>query len=177
MRLFISIQVPPHVIEEIVRIQKILTSQNLFVGTLIKPEQLHSTLLFLGNVEVEQLPEIIQKLETIRYTEFTASLNSLKANSWKYPHVLWLTLCSPALHELARIIHVCLDYKEEHAFRAHITLFRIKKIFDKQKLQELLQNSSVQQKTWIVTKFTLQQSELHSEGARYTCLHVFYLEN
>ncbi len=175
MRLFVSIQLPEPVIEQIIRIEKVLLSQDLFIGTRVKPEQLHSTLLFLGNKDEQELSEIIQKLATIKYSQFIASLGTLEVNSWRHPHVLWLTLCSPLLHELTHLIHTCLGYQEERAFKPHITLFRLKKILATQKLQEIIHTITIEQNTWIVTEFTLQQSELHTKGTRYTVLESFKL--
>lgn len=175
MRLFASIELPKHIKDELVRIQKHLGT-NLFQGKLIPPENFHITLAFFGSVDTKETALISTQLATISYPVFKIHLQAVELNKPSNPHVLWITLDAPLLAPLAQLIFEKLpDYKEERSFHGHITIARIKKVINKQKFNDIIATTSVQPLTWEVRAFELRESETVPGGPVYTTIGTYAL--
>jgi RNA 2',3'-cyclic 3'-phosphodiesterase len=165
MRLFVSIIPPAEILQELVRLQKILPP---FSGTHVKSENLHCTLAFLGSVEDSDLPAIITTFSTISYPSFPLRLSSLGLNSPRKPHVIWAALDAPLAVPLALKLSTLFNLTEKRAFSGHITLARIKKS-DKSIAQDLAQ-IEVAPLTWQATQLYLQASDTLPEGPVYSTI-------
>ena len=147
MRLFISINFPQEVIKYISLLQKQLEAKNLFEGKLIKPEQLHLTLQFIGDVPEEKASEIQQTLQAINMPPFKVCLGSLGVfPAQDHIRIIWLDLKGQELTMLAHQIHQALKPLvdlEERPFVGHITIARVKKVKNTQELQDYLKRSGV----------------------------------
>lgn len=176
MRLFVSIELQPEIIQEIIRIQKELKKLNLFEGTYVRPENLHITLAFFGSVEDEKIPIIHERLSSLLLPACDIHLTGLGVNSLSRPHVLWITIDSPLLYNLAHAIgELFPEYAEQRAFNAHITIARMKKVFSKQQLREFLTALPIAQLRWQTGEFSLWQSETFPEGPVYTLIAQYPL--
>ena len=86
MRVFISIGLPEKVKKKIKKVQKELERQHLFIGNFIKPENLHLTLKFLGEISEEKTEEVVKKLREIDYGKINAKdRKSTRLNSSHIP--------------------------------------------------------------------------------------------
>lgn len=175
-RLFVSIELPQAVLEEIIRLQKEIKQLNLFEGTYVRPENLHITLAFFGPVEAEKIPLVHERLASISFPVHAIKLMQLGVNSLSRPHVLWITLDSPLLSSLAQAISALFpEYQEQRPFNGHITIARMKKVKDKNLLHETLTTVPVSPHEWQAYAFSLWESQTLPEGPVYTLLGTFTL--
>lgn len=97
-------------------------------GRKLVPENLHITLVFLGNVADEIAAEVQKQASTIRGTPIDLSFDEL--DYWRRPRVLCLT-CRRQPHHLYSLVNALVGMVEQfpirldkRAYRAHITLAR-----------------------------------------------------
>lgn len=174
MRLFVSIDLPQGIIEEAVRLQKLIKKNELFEGTWVLPEHLHITLAFFGSVSDTRAAIVAEQLATIACPPALITLEELQLNSPSKPHVLWIAVASPPLNQLAQAIHQLFpEYQEQRPFKGHITVARIKKVPNKQRLKMFVEETTVTKLSWETRSFSLWQSETFSEGPVYTHLATY----
>lgn len=178
-RLFIAIPV----VEEVkIRLKSLLQELNE-TGADLKPvsvENLHFTLKFLGNVDEENIPEMIQKLTAISFKPFTISLQGVGFfPSVDRINVLWVGMNSPELIFLLKEVNQTLNYirQEEREDVPHLTIARVKSGKNKEKLQQLVQKyKNTLFGEMMVDKIILFESELGKEGPKYESLQDFSLQ-
>src|SRR4030042_1392569 len=87
MRLFVAVPVPGALKERLTGLCGELRQDGLAP---VKPENMHLTLNFLGEVEEGKLSEITQKLEAVRFASFACSLKGLGVfPDEHYVRVVW----------------------------------------------------------------------------------------
>ena len=181
MRLFVAIEIAPEIRE---RIADFVSSikPSLTNVRWSRPEGLHITLKFLGNVSDEKLAAIKTQLQTIKASQFSLTVRDTGVfPNAKSPRVLWLGLdAPPALAQLASQVDAALDSlgfeREKRAFTPHITLARFKDRGGKINVNAAL--SSVPKAgfgTMTATEFHLYESKLSPQGSRYSKLASFPL--
>ncbi len=150
----------------------------------VKPEAMHLTLKFLGNIAVEQRNDITQALEqmTQEISAFTVQMRSLGCfPTVQRPRILWMgcddveqKLASLQQH-IAKALLPLHGMTEQQAFRPHITLGRFR---GKQQPQtsSLAKYRDYTFGSMLVDEVHLFQSELHRQGARYSSLFVSPLD-
>ncbi len=176
MRLFICIELPEQIKQELVRIQQELKKLNLFSGTYVAPDNLHVTMLFLGHLDQEAYPPLLEQLKKVTASPFNLTLGTLAVPNWSDPKVLWVDTPSEELTTLYNNICTQLTISEKRPFSGHCTLARIKKVSDKNELKKALATLQVKPLSWHATTFTLMDSQTHPTGPEYTSLHRFRLE-
>ena len=177
-RLFIAIPVA----EEIKKRLKPLLRELREMGAdlkLVSVENIHFTLKFLGDVDEENIPEMIQKLTAISFKPFTISLQGVGVfPSAERINVLWVGMNSPKLISLMKKINFTLNYirQEEREEVPHLTIARVKSGKNKEKLQQLVE---IYKNTFfgemMVEKIVLYESELGKEGPKYRVVKEFEL--
>jgi 2'-5' RNA ligase len=181
MRAFIAIKLPAQTKDALGRIQNKLKTA-LPELNWVKPENLHLSLKFLGEINEAQAKEAQKLIALAAKTTgaFEINLNLLGVFPGQPPRVIWAgTNQTPLkLIQLAQAVEKeCLKLKttaEHRPFQAHITLGRIKNPIHQALLQETLQTQ--QQKiskinlSFKVQGVTLFQSVLSAEGATYNIL-------
>lgn len=152
-----------------------------------KPEQLHLTLRFLGDVSAERLPELTQALghALAGVAPFTLHLHGCGVfPSPRAPRVLWLGLEGnlPALHDLRRRVSEAVvgfgDHAETHAFHPHLTLGRANRpdAAMARALQTFLADAAPRPPCpWEVGEVRLMRSQLRPSGAEHSELAGFSL--
>ncbi|MDP2939364.1 MAG: RNA 2',3'-cyclic phosphodiesterase [Candidatus Omnitrophota bacterium] len=180
IRSFIAIELSPENQEKISQIQRELKSSGADVKW-VKPENIHLTLKFLGNVETSQIEIIFQILKDIaaNFERFSFELNELgvfpKISS---PRVIWFNCQEPTgiIAEIVLSLEEKLEKlgfaKEEREFTPHITIGRIRSsrgmihLIDKLK-QTKISSPIIQE----VDKLTLFKSTLTPSGPIYEVLN------
>ncbi|HAA04117.1 MAG TPA: RNA 2',3'-cyclic phosphodiesterase [Syntrophobacteraceae bacterium] len=146
----------------------------------IKPESIHLTLKFLGNIANEQAAEIQALLLKVAAVNAPLRLQPMGCGAFpsiKQMRVVWVGL-QGAVEELLKLQKsveealVPLGFApEDRPYRAHLTLGRVKGRRHLQLLQEaVLRRQGFQTEAFDVTEVVLYRSELRPEGARYTAL-------
>ena len=171
MRLFLAIELPDTIKDELITIQSHLKNLNLFEATYVSRENLHITLLFLGYGDLSYLGEITQKIDSLQYQTFTLHLQVLEVPNWSPPRLLWVTVPSFHVQELHQRCLPLLSYTPtKKTFTGHITLARIKQVHNKALLRKVLATTSIKPLSWNVTSIILMQSQTLQTGPVYTVL-------
>lgn len=171
-RLFIAVDMPQTVIDEIIRIQSYLKKGDLFRGSYTRADSSHITIKFLGNVLDKIIPEIDLKLRGIQFPKMHAQLCNVDVFvARSHIKILYLNVMCPQLAELAKQLDTALTSwydSEKRPFVAHITLARIKDIHDSEQLLEEIKRFQVNNLEFLIDHFVLKQSVLTPQGSEYT---------
>lgn len=182
MRAFVAIEMPPHIIESLGALSGRLRASGARV-TWVRPENMHLTLRFLGDVG----EDAIQRMKAILsdacrgMTPFPISVNGTGAfPSVRRPNVIWagvepveggLATAQLAAESAARAIGLP---PEDKPFRPHLTLARIK---DPQAAQALMTRLEHEQGfdagEFTVSNVSLFSSQLTPRGPIYARLEEF----
>jgi 2'-5' RNA ligase len=173
MRLFISVDIPDEVKEEILKIQKEI--KDLGRLSLSPKENIHITLKFLGEAEPDKITEI---LDTINFKDFSVTSDRFGFfPNDNYISVIWLGFKEDnELKDLQKEIDEKLSilFRQEKNFITHATIARVKSIpFENKGKIKLLKERKVPNITFKVSSFKLMNSTLASEGPVYDVLKEF----
>ena len=129
MRVFIAINLPEEVKQELEKVkQEIIDSfpqgEGDRVGKWVKKENLHITLLFIGEVKDEKISEICDRVKTAvaQWQSFEVKINKVcyDAVSGGVPRLIWAEL------EKNKDLECIASSLGNKNFKGHITLARIK---------------------------------------------------
>lgn len=189
LRLFVAIPIPTEVRESLREAQtklKAVLSAGSTAWT--KPDNMHLTLRFLGEVAAVSVPEICRRLRESLSGFSAMELFCERLGCFphpRYPRVVWAWVHDqaderlPELHR--RIDHAVAVFAERPAearFVGHITLARpklIKRAGAEKLFRYLDESVSTRFGTWRAEAVALIRSELSAQGSRYTTLDVFPL--
>lgn len=180
-RLFIAAPLPLLVHQELQRIANLLKKNNSCQGTYTNIHDAHVTLQFLGSIAEQDIAPIDAALQTITYQKCFASLDSVGSFT-RHGHVaiIYVDILSPSLSRLAQRIQQAIEpwlaKKEKQSFVAHVTLLRVKKIQDQQKLQSFLKDTMVNHSEFTIDSFDLMESTLLPEGPVHTIIKRYTLK-
>jgi 2'-5' RNA ligase len=172
MRLFVSVPVPDGLKAKLAILGKELEQDDV---SIVKPENMHLTLKFLGEVDEAGIADVEKRLRAVRFGAFGCELRSVGV----FPNerdvkVVWVGCESGGkLETLAKDVAGALSGfgKEGERFSAHLTIARVKKRID---LSAFLQkhNGDVFG-SFKVERFHLMQSVLKPAGPEYSVLADF----
>ncbi|MBU0508112.1 RNA 2',3'-cyclic phosphodiesterase [bacterium] len=149
----------------------------------VEPRGMHLTLKFLGEIEESRLTEIETALRgaCAGIVSFTIRLKGTGVfPNPKRPHIFWAGIEAPAeLLDLQSRIDTAMQRsgfdKDDHPFRPHLTLARIKDPAGKNRMTEAFLNFKLESESSVVREVLLMRSHLSREGARYEALRRFQL--
>ena len=179
MRCFIAIELSQETTDVLRRIQDEL-KQSIHGVKWVKPDNIHLTLKFIGDVEKETLEQIkdIMTQAASQTEPFKIKLSSAGAfPTPERPRVIWIGIeegkkesadITGSIEE--KLIPLGIE-KEDRAFHPHLTLARVKFLKDKSSVKNALTSLKVPQIEMTAEKITLFQSTLSREGAIYSVLH------
>ncbi|MGC9324750.1 MAG: RNA 2',3'-cyclic phosphodiesterase [Desulfomonilia bacterium] len=173
IRTFIALPIPVEIKEKLRSAVSLLSEKNTGVKW-VRPEGMHITLKFLGDIEEARIPELSRDLDAV--TEEFSPISLYFSGygvfpTWKRARVIWAGLAGD-IENLARlsasIDRMCARHDipaEMRAFSAHITLGRRKVPSVVDLGIELIDGE------FTSYEVLLYKSELLRTGARYTVLH------
>jgi len=187
VRLFVALEIPAAVrdnlaaqIKELRDLPAPLADKRL---RWVRPENLHVTLKFIGEVEAAKLDGIRSALAAIGL-DAPIGLDFRGLGFFpdeKYPRVLWVGLNATGnLAVLAREVDRALEgqgiARDERAFTPHLTLARFEPRGLHEKMRTAIQKNSEREfGAFEAREFHLIQSKLKPSGAEYTFLAAFPL--
>ncbi len=137
----------------------------------VRPENLHITLSFLGNVDSETEQQLIERTARIDASAFTITFTQL--HFWRKPKILCLLSQQPPplsmlflVQQLAEIGEICGLKTEDRPYKPHITLAR------KARRAYPLQFKPI---VWSAESFCLVESTSTVNGVSYRVLHTWKL--
>ncbi len=177
MRLFIAIEIPEDVKRGIAAIQERLRKSGADAAW-TRPEGIHLTLKFLGEVAEAKIPDIKAAMSGAVQGTANFRLEVEGAGAFpnsKSPRVLWLGIRGgvervAALHAAMEEAMVKLEFApEDRAFSPHLTLARIKYLRPRFSWQQAIEGiRDVKLGGIEVAAVSLMKSELKPSGAVYT---------
>ncbi|KPK97044.1 MAG: hypothetical protein AMJ95_11240 [Omnitrophica WOR_2 bacterium SM23_72] len=185
MRTFIAIELPEEIKESLARLQDRLKQSQADVKW-VKPQNIHLTLKFLGEINEEQLEKITRALEQVCLNRrcFQMCLSTVGAfPKVNFPRVIWVGVekgaseTSEIATDLEEKVSMVEVPKEKRPFSSHITIGRVRSNFNKDKLvNDLKTIGSLEGKEFAVTKLTLFKSTLTPTGPVYEALKTASLQ-
>ena len=145
-------------------------------------KNIHLTLSFLGDVLINDIPNIVQAVEkNISTAQFQLSISGMDVfPSSRSPKVLWLGIdkgidALKLLHEqVVRSVSEFKDNDENNTFIPHISIARIRRSHRKIDVLPLM-NSVYSPIDLEVNSISMYESKLLPEGAQYTIIKTFPL--
>jgi 2'-5' RNA ligase len=176
MRLFIAIELPDAIKAEIDRVQQQLKASGPSANW-TRPEGIHLTLKFLGEVPDTKAQEILQAMTAAAQGTGKLGLRVEGAGAFpnvKVPRVLWLGLSGDIekLSELQAAVEDAMEGlgfdREERRFSPHLTLARIKFPKPRDNWPARIEGiRNVNFGGFEADRLSLMKSELRREGAVY----------
>ncbi|MDZ7262356.1 MAG: RNA 2',3'-cyclic phosphodiesterase [candidate division KSB1 bacterium] len=183
IRTFIAIEIPSEVREKILEFQEELKKEPARVSW-VKPENIHLTLKFLGDVEEERIDQVAQIVEQAAegMTSFRIAIQGSGAfPNFKQPRVLWVggQDIDGKLLPLQKNIEAKLGElgfeKENKPYSIHLTLGRVKFPRGVEAVIEKMRRSDFSGGEFPVKELVIMKSELNPAGAIYTPLRKIKL--
>ncbi len=179
VRLFVACALPPPVRDALVAFATPLPGV-----AWTRPEQLHLTLRFLGDVEQPRIEALQERLQTVRVEPFLLPVSGLGAfPSKNAPRVLWAGVGSghPHLFQLRQrlddaLLAEGLDF-DVRTFHPHVTVARCTETAAGAAHHWLHLHREFSAPPFRVDSFALWSSELRPEGAVHTLVQRFPLAN
>lgn len=183
IRMFVALDISPDVRAALAAVQLQARSLRVRVGW-VRPENLHVTLAFLGDVPRDAIPAITQGLDVAVRTLAPFAFETAGV-SWfggGRPRVVWAGITSgpgaDCIGELAGAVRAAVRAggypdDEKSSFVAHITLGRLRPGGDPRPLMDFLQkrHSTTVFGNTQATGIGLMRSVLGSTGTEYSLLH------
>jgi 2'-5' RNA ligase len=176
MRTFIAIEIPPEINSALMDLQTELRRAGADVSW-TKPENLHLTLNFLGEVDEKRIVDVERACvsSAAEFQPFTLSLNDTGVfPNARQPKVLWAGLSGgieiviAIRNRLGDRLSLIGFKRDEKKFHPHLTVGRLK---SNKKVRELLALADAYRLpalSFLVTEIVLMKSELQPAGAKYT---------
>jgi 2'-5' RNA ligase len=179
MRLFIAIELPEEIKRGLAEVQQRLRDGGARASW-TRPEGIHLTLKFLGEVEAGKTSTIMQALETAVPGTGLLRLSVEGVSAFpnrKAPRVIWTGVAGDV--ERLSVLHGAIEdamegwgfERENRTFSPHLTLARVKFPKPRENWQQLIERiGAAKIGSFETDHINLMQSELHREGAVYTAL-------
>ena len=177
MRLFVGIELPKEIKDELFKVQKSVPS-NLAKINWVSKKNLHLTLKFLGETDVP-LERIKEGLRSARFDSFKVNLSEINSFSTKYKgymKVLWAGIFpEKEVVSLQQGVDSALlsIFNGDQKFSPHITLGRVKILKKKKEFSELLKKTTIRKLEFEIKNFKLFESKLTKDGSKYSILETF----
>ena len=94
--LFIAVEIPEKIKEKIAELKKKLKAEGL-AGRWVDVANIHLTIVFLGEINEEEIPSIIRLIESSKMPAFNVECENLGGfPSFTRPHTLWIGIAKLA---------------------------------------------------------------------------------
>ena len=185
VRSFIAVELPSAARDAVERVMRVLRATAGDGVRWVRPEGIHLTLKFLGDIDVDSVPAISMALDRCAASAapFELFLEGVGVfPNARRPRVVWVGLggALESLQGLQQSVERELEAlgfaRERRAFTPHLTLGRVRDGASAQQgraLSEAIAGASVQPGVELpVRELALTKSDLRPTGAVYTRLHA-----
>ena len=178
MRCFVAVELPSHMREEIGRLQSRIATDGL---RLVKPELVHVTIKFLGDVPQGNVGPVTEALGRVTFAPFPVRVLGMGAFPGRAVRVVWLGLAGN-FQELYLNVEQALKplgfAPEARGFSPHVTLGRVARPNEEMNRRlgdRIADFSSSDLGSFTVDRFYLKKSTLTPGGPIYEDLAGFPL--
>ena len=178
-RAFVAAPIPRRIQEILAQVQADLKEARASVGW-VRPENIHLTLAFLGDVPSGRAMELGAGLDDIggRTAPFVCRLAGIGSFGGARPKVIWAGVGDGAAQaialqaDVAALLGRACFALEERDFRPHLTIGRVRSSRGARELMAALQRfTNRPSEEMRVDRVLLMRSDLSSQGPRYTVVH------
>lgn len=175
-RLFTAIEIP-----ESIRLRLSLMRAPLSGTKWIEPENMHITLRFAGDIDGRTADELVDFLADVRVRPFPITIREVGAFGGRDPRVLWAGVeAGEPIEALYRANERAaraagLD-PEGRAFKAHVTLARMRGVRERAVARFLAENGALRTEPFIATRFVLLSARPGTGGPPYVVEAEFPFE-
>ena len=184
IRTFIACDIPNTIRKKIASFQSTLREYRADIKW-VRPESIHITLKFLGDVEESKIQAVVQAVGQAAKSKvpFTTSIEGTGTfPNDRSPRILWIGIQEGAdrLADLASRMEEAFFLlgfpKEKRSYSAHLTLGRVRSLHRIQDTIRALHSTPFEAGSFRVDEIVVMKSDLQSTGAVYTPLHRIKLE-
>lgn len=187
VRLFVACEVPEETRQAITAVIEVLRARSGTAVRWIRPEGIHVTLKFLGEVPVKQLPAIrlaVQEAVLVS-SPFELEFSNIGTFGGREGlRIMWVGIAGDVLRleKLVRDVNAALGVvgfeAERRPFRPHLTLGRVRDEIPTRQRAEIevaVGKMEVPPATWRTNQVSLMRSRLTTTGAQYEVIATFPL--
>ncbi|VVB70638.1 RNA 2',3'-cyclic phosphodiesterase [uncultured archaeon] len=178
IRCFVAVELPLSMQGEIRRIEEQIATEGL---RLVKPELVHVTLKFLGDVPEGKVQRVTEALSHVKMAPFPARVKGMGAFPGRTVRVVWLGLEGEFEELYGKVESVLAPFgfeREARGFSPHVTLGRVARPgpqINRQISAKMAVLSSTDLGSFTVDRFFLKKSTLTRGGPIYDNLASFSL--
>lgn len=187
VRLFVACEVPDDVKRDISEVIESLRGRSHNAVRWIKPEGVHVTLKFLGEVPVKKLPAVKLAIQeaVVGHSPFELEFSNIGTFGGREGlRIMWVGVAGDVLRleALVRAVNAALAVvgfePERRPFRPHLTLGRVRDEVPTRQRAEIeveVGKTEVPVTSWRTTQVSLMRSKFTAQGAAYEVLATFPL--
>ena len=178
MRTFIAAELPEEIKEYLYNLEKQLKTKLPSKINWVHKKNLHITLKFLGEVKESDVEIIKNNLTNIKIKSFDLSLAKIGTfPQYGTPKVIWIGLTpeKPLIELQQKVDEETIKYFSSAKFEAHLTLGRIRQIKEREAFKKILEQIEINKLNFKVDSFTLFESILTKDGAKYKAIEKYSL--
>ena len=178
IRSFIAVEIPNEIRNMLMEFQNKLKSIRDDIKW-VRPESLHLTLKFLGDVEKNRIVDLTalinQTIQEFKPFNFSLGGTGVFPNT-RRPNVLWVGVLQGKEHliTMASVLNrslIKMGFEEERReYHPHLTLGRVRSKRKIVKTIDLMESLSFLEQSFWVQELVLMKSDLKPSGAEYTPL-------
>jgi len=167
-------------------LKKITGVQNLLIKTgaglkLVKPENIHITVRFLGNITPNMVEKIFEEMKKVQFAPFDVKMHGIGAfPHLRYPRVLWTGITEGAdqlrniFNQLEPRLRGLGFAPDTRGFSPHLTIARVKSGRNKAELVKCItENANCELGIVKAECLRLKRSDLTPKGPIYSTLKEF----
>ncbi|MDI6718362.1 MAG: RNA 2',3'-cyclic phosphodiesterase [Methanomicrobiales archaeon] len=170
VRTFVAVEISEEIRSRVQEAQRLLLQSQARL-TLVRPEAVHITLKFLGEIEHGEIEPVVQALSSIRFRSFQISVDGVAGNPPSKPRVVWGIVrdggeCAALARQVEAVLEPLGIEKEGRPYRPHVTLARIRQ-FDPTLLRQVKMLSTMALGCATISALKLKKSTLTPDGPIY----------
>ena len=126
IRSFVAVEIPASIREEIAVVQREIDLSGV---RLVKPDLIHVTIKFLGDVPLPKLDRVVEALRTVERPAFPARVGGIGAFPGRSIRVVWMGVLGdfePLFSAVEEALAPLGFPREERKFTSHATIARVK---------------------------------------------------
>jgi len=177
MRCFVAVECPGEVKEKLLCVEREISG--LGDMTLVRPENMHLTMKFLGEIPEDRVGSVSSALSAIDYKAYTITVKGIGVfPKPDYVRVIWVGVedFGMTTNLASRIDEAVLPlgFPKDDKFHPHITIARVKFVKDRNALKNLLQSKTGEAYgEYKAERMVLMKSILSPKGPEYSVIKEF----
>lgn len=164
MRAFLALNLSEEIKNKYTNILRI--NDNIAELKKVSSNKMHITLAFFENINESQIELIKEKTIISSPSAFNINFENISyfTNKFKDINVIFIKAVSRELEDYVKILRRNLDRisqlkYDKKEFKSHITLARVKKVYDNEKLKEKIMNIDFTPTSFLANSITLYSSD------------------